>query len=89
MTDHELLELAARLARSAADAILAVRAAGFAVERKSDHSPVTEADHVAEAIILEGLRAAVPEIQMFSSASRSNVPAVSTEKCVTDRYGTE
>ena len=66
MTDHELLELAARLARSAAGAILAVRAAGFAVERKSDHSPVTEADRVAEAIILEGLRAAVPEIPVIA-----------------------
>ena len=31
----------------------------------------------------------VLEIQIFSSASRSNVPALSTEKCVIARYGTE
>jgi hypothetical protein len=31
----------------------------------------------------------VPEIQIFSSASRSKVPAVSTAKWVMLRYGTE
>ncbi len=66
MTDEMLLELVARLARTAADAILAVRAAGFAVERKSDQSPVTEADRVAEAIIVEGLREAVPDIPVVA-----------------------
>ena len=34
--------------------------AGCAVERKSDASPVTEADRASEAIILAGLRAAFP-----------------------------
>ena len=66
MTDEDLLELAARLARTAAHAILAVRAAGFAVERKSDASPVTEADRAAEAIIVEGLREAVPTIPVVA-----------------------
>lgn len=58
MDDDALLALAARLAEQAAAAITAVRAAGFAVERKSDRSPVTEADRIAEALIVEGLRAA-------------------------------
>ncbi len=58
MDDDALLTLAARLADQAAAAITAVRAAGFAVERKSDRSPVTEADRIAEALIVEGLRAA-------------------------------
>ncbi|MCK8784850.1 3'(2'),5'-bisphosphate nucleotidase CysQ [Roseomonas sp. NAR14] len=62
MEDAELLELAASLARRAAAAILAVRRAGFAVDRKSDLSPVTEADRIAEALIVEGLRAATPDI---------------------------
>ncbi|UFN50048.1 3'(2'),5'-bisphosphate nucleotidase CysQ [Roseomonas sp. OT10] len=66
MTDPELLELAASLARRAADAINAIRAAGFAVERKSDASPVTEADRVAEALIVEGLRAATPDIPVVA-----------------------
>jgi 3'(2'), 5'-bisphosphate nucleotidase len=70
MTDSDLLALATRLARSAADAILSVRAAGFAVEQKDDMSPVTAADRLAEGIILEGLREATPDI-----------PVVAEEEC--------
>ncbi|TPW30747.1 3'(2'),5'-bisphosphate nucleotidase CysQ [Pararhizobium mangrovi] len=44
------------LALVAGKAILDVRNDHFAVERKDDDSPVTEADRQAEAIILEGLR---------------------------------
>ncbi len=66
MTHPELLDLAAGLARRAAAAIMAVRQAGFAVEHKDDHSPVTEADRLAEALIVEGLRAAQPEIPVVA-----------------------
>ncbi len=52
-----LLELSGRLAREAGAIILAVRAQGFAVDRKQDRSPVTEADTRAEAAILAGLAA--------------------------------
>ncbi len=75
-TDDALLTLAAELARRAGAAILSVRARGFAVAVKDDQSPVTEADHAAEAIILEGLRAATPDIpviaeeEMAASATR-------------------
>ncbi|MBR0679772.1 3'(2'),5'-bisphosphate nucleotidase CysQ [Roseomonas eburnea] len=65
--DHDaLLALAVRLAAEAAAAINAVRAAGFAVERKTDRSPVTEADRIAEALIVEGLRAAAPAIPVIA-----------------------
>ncbi|HVY17660.1 MAG TPA: 3'(2'),5'-bisphosphate nucleotidase CysQ [Rhodopila sp.] len=60
MDDTTLLELAARLAAKAATTINAIRARGFAVERKADHSVVTEADHAAEAVIVTGLRTALP-----------------------------
>jgi 3'(2'), 5'-bisphosphate nucleotidase len=66
MTDTELLELAARLARSAGAAILEVRAQGFDVQRKTDASPVTVADTAAEAIIVAGLREAAPEIPVIA-----------------------
>jgi 3'(2'), 5'-bisphosphate nucleotidase len=66
MNDQALLDLAARLAQRAADAIMAVRAAGFAVERKRDFSPVTAADHVAEALIVEGLKEATPDIPVVA-----------------------
>ncbi len=66
MDDDALLALAAYLAEQAAAAINAVRAAGFAVERKSDRSLVTEADRIAEALIVEGLRAATPDIPVIA-----------------------
>lgn len=66
MDDTALLELAVRLAGEAAHAINAVRAAGFAVEEKSDDSLVTAADRIAEALIVDGLRAAVPGIPVIA-----------------------
>ncbi len=66
MDDPALLALAAHLAEQAGAAILAVRARGFEVEQKADFSPVTEADRAAEAIIVDGLRAATPTIPVIA-----------------------
>jgi 3'(2'), 5'-bisphosphate nucleotidase len=66
MTDTDLLELCFTLAREAGDAILAIRARGFETMIKSDSSPVTEADHAAEAIIEAGLRRATPNIPVVA-----------------------
>jgi 3'(2'), 5'-bisphosphate nucleotidase len=66
MQDEELIGLARRLARQAAAAVMAVRAAGFAVEQKRDASPVTAADRIAEALITDGLREAAPEIPVVA-----------------------
>lgn len=55
-----LLALAADLADRAGAEIRRLRAAGITVEHKADRSVVTEADHAAEAIILAGLRQALP-----------------------------
>jgi 3'(2'), 5'-bisphosphate nucleotidase len=63
---RELLQLAVRLATGAADEIMAVRAAGFAVQAKADDTPVTVADMRAEALIVQGLRAAAPEIPVIA-----------------------
>ena len=66
MDDGALLNLAADLARRAGGVILAVRARGFETLRKKDASPVTEADHAAEALILEGLRRIAPDIPVIA-----------------------
>lgn len=67
MTDNELLDLAAGLAVEAGHAILGVRRAGkVRVDHKSDRSPVTQADRIAEALIVEGLRAALPDIPIVA-----------------------
>ena len=60
MDDTALLDLATRLAATAGTAILAIRERGFQVQHKADRSVVTEADHAAEALIIAGLRAALP-----------------------------
>ncbi len=47
---------------AAAAAILAMRAGSLEVRTKADHSPVTAADHAAEAVILEGLAHLLPGV---------------------------
>ena len=66
MQHDKLLDLAMTLAARAGEAILAVRARGFATRNKQDDTPVTEADHAAEALITAGLRAATPEIAVVA-----------------------
>lgn len=66
MDEQDALDLAASLAARAGAAIRGIRAAGFVVERKSDYSPVTEADRIAEALIVEGLREAAPGIPVVA-----------------------
>ena len=66
MDDEALLALIADLARQAGAVILAVRAAGFETLRKDDHSPVTAADHKAEALIAAALRRATPDIPVVA-----------------------
>ncbi|MFC5385309.1 3'(2'),5'-bisphosphate nucleotidase CysQ [Aquamicrobium segne] len=57
-----MLGLFEALALEAGRAIMRVFEAGFAVEDKADHSPVTEADRMSERIILEGLRTSFPDM---------------------------
>lgn len=66
MDDDALLTLAAHLADHAGNEIRAIRDRGFRVDRKADRSVVTEADHAAEAIILAGLRSALPGCQVIA-----------------------
>ena len=66
MDNPALLDLAVDLAADAARLILEIRARGFAVTRKDDFSPVTEADRAAEALITQRLRAATPDIPVIA-----------------------
>jgi 3'(2'), 5'-bisphosphate nucleotidase len=66
------------IARAAGAAILRVYATEFEVRRKSDQSPVTDADVQAEGIIVGSLNRLTPGIDVVSeeSASESAPPAV-------------
>ncbi|MFN4310168.1 MAG: 3'(2'),5'-bisphosphate nucleotidase CysQ [Ferrovibrio sp.] len=66
------------LAHKAGTAIMAVYATSFEQRSKQDHSPVTDADEKAEAIILAGLAALAPDIPIVAEeqAARGETPVV-------------
>lgn len=74
-----LLERLLPIARAAGETILEVYATDFEVRGKSDDSPVTEADHRAEAAILPELAALTPAVPVVSeeAAAAGNIPNVS------------
>lgn len=62
VSDDAILEIFERLAIEAGRAIMDVYNSEFAVTDKADASPVTQADKASEKIILDGLRAAFPDL---------------------------
>jgi 3'(2'), 5'-bisphosphate nucleotidase len=81
-----LLDLAAGLAWQAAELILGIRARGFSTTRKPDASPVTEADHAAEALITAGLRRGSPLISVVAEeeVSGGHIPRPSSAYWLVD-----
>lgn len=77
MDEHALLEAIATACLKAGEAIMAVRERGFAVEQKSDLSPVTEADRAAEAILLAALAIAAPGVPVIAEeeVAAGRIPA--------------
>lgn len=65
----ELIEPVVALAVDAGSAILEVYAADFAIQSKTDESPLTQADLTAHRIILAGLRALTPDLPVISEES--------------------
>jgi 3'(2'), 5'-bisphosphate nucleotidase len=59
------------LARRAGAAILEIYAGSFAVETKSDNSPLTAADMASHRVIVEGLRNLTPDVPVLSEESKS------------------
>src|SRR5258706_6944446 len=76
--DPRLLERIAAAAREAGDAALAVYHGDIDVRHKDDHSPVTEADERAEAVILRHLAQLTPDVPVISEeqAAAGRAPAV-------------
>ena len=66
----------ARIALAAGALIMQVYATDFTVERKDDASPVTEADEKAEALILEALNVADPDLPVIAeeAVAAGNIP---------------
>lgn len=66
----------ARIALDAGKLVMEVYSTDFSVERKGDASPVTEADAKAELLILDGLQAAEPGLDIIAeeSVSAGHIP---------------
>ena len=78
MIDHQqLIRALSAAAREAGEAIRAVRRRGFDVAHKGDLSPVTEADHAAERIILAALAKAAPGVPVIAEeeVAAGRIPA--------------
>lgn len=72
--DGRLLDELTTIVSSAAAAILAARAGSLEVQAKADLSPVTAADHAAEALILEGLARLLPGVCVVSEEAAGCAP---------------
>ena len=77
MDDARLLDDIAEAAREAGEAILTIVRRGFEIEAKQDSSPVTEADRVAELIILAALARAAPGVPVIAEeqVAAGHIPA--------------
>ena len=69
--DKALLENVLHIAEKAGEAILEIyhQTEDVEVEKKDDDSPVTAADHAAHKLIVEALKAAYPDVPIFSEES--------------------
>jgi len=67
--DPSMLEQIRVISQAAGDAILEVYSSAFDVELKDDHSPLTDADRVSHAIIVEGLHNLYPSLPILSEES--------------------
>ncbi len=75
--EDKLLDAMAVAARDAGAAILDIVASGFDVVQKGDSSPVTEADHAAELIVLAALVKAAPGVPVIAEeeVAAGRIPA--------------
>ena len=69
-----LLDDLCSIVSTAAAAILAARQGSLSARTKADRSPVTEADHASETIILDGLARLLPGIPVVSEEAIGNAP---------------
>ncbi len=85
-TQPELLEAMVRAALEAGRAAHDIYVGGFEVQRKADQSPVTAADHAAEAIILERLKLAAPRVPIVAEeeVAAGRLPAIAGEFFLVD-----
>ena len=73
MAEHDLKELldpVIQIAYQAGKVIMEVYDAGFSVEKKSDHTPVTEADMAANNVIESSLKELTPHLPILTEEAK-------------------
>ncbi len=85
-TDSEIFEAIVAAAIEAGKVVHDIYRGGFEVQRKADASPVTDADHAAEAVILRRLREIAPHIPIIAEeeVAAGRVPAIGAEFFLVD-----
>ncbi len=66
---HQYLDHVIAIAKKAGQAIMQVYATDFDIEKKSDNSPLTQADMAAHHVIVQSLKALTPDIPVLSEES--------------------
>jgi len=86
MSDDQLLDALIGAAIEAGRAVSDIYRSDFKVQVKSDASPVTAADHAAEAIILKHLAAIAPSIPVIAeeSVAAGHIPKTAREFFLVD-----
>jgi 3'(2'), 5'-bisphosphate nucleotidase len=81
-----LLDAIVEAALAAGRAAHDIYISGFEVQHKADHSPVTAADHAAEAIILERLRKIAPHVPIVAEeeVAAGRLPSIGKEFFLVD-----
>jgi 3'(2'), 5'-bisphosphate nucleotidase len=81
-----LLDAMVQAALDAGRAAHQIYQGSFEVQRKADHSPVTAADHAAEAIILERLKRTAPSVPVVAEeeVAAGRVPEIGNEFFLVD-----
>lgn len=69
----QALEVSLAAAREAGEAIIAIYKTDVDIDYKSDTSPVTAADHLADEIIFKRLKETFPDIWVLSEESKDNL----------------
>ena len=84
--DNQLFEAIVAAAIEAGRVVHNIYREGFDVQRKADESPVTNADHASEAIILKRLAESAPQIPVIAEeeVAAGRVPSVGTEFFLVD-----
>jgi 3'(2'), 5'-bisphosphate nucleotidase len=84
--DNQLFEAAIAAAIEAGRVVHNIYREGFSVRQKADESPVTDADHAAEAIILKRLAEAAPEVPVIAEeeVAAGRIPSVGAEFFLVD-----